>query len=321
MNKINYIHVAIAFNDKSGLYSKHVAVTLASILKNTNEHICIHVLHDNTLSDDNKNKFISLINYYKQKIEFHNISITLKDNICRADIKRISQAALYRLLIPEIINEAKVIYLDTDIIVNLDLKYLWEEDLEKFYIGAVLDSKITRNEHSSRKFYNKININLDNYFNSGVLLLNLNKLSMYKLYDKCIAFLEQHPEAPHTDQSALNYLLQDKCKILDSRYNIIINDYSRLKIKRFVQKEGIYHFAGATKPWDGIYSEADKLYWIYLLYTPWGKRNEFIKSINLMKLDSYPLEKLIMTQRIYSKKIFLKNIFNRIYSIFFNKSK
>lgn len=65
-----------------------------------------------------------------------------------------------RYFIPKYIKEDKVLYLDSDLIVNSSLVELFNIDLENHYIGAVIDP------HSQE--YHKDYIE----YNAGVLLVN-----------------------------------------------------------------------------------------------------------------------------------------------------
>ncbi len=51
----------------------------------------------------------------------------------------------YRLKICDVLKDyTKVIYLDSDILVNMDIKKLWDENLKNHALGAVLDSHIKK---------------------------------------------------------------------------------------------------------------------------------------------------------------------------------
>ena len=74
----DYIHIAMAFTDKTGLYSKNIGATITSILTNTNHKVYIHLLCDETLSNENYIKFNELVCQYGQKIKFYNINLDNK---------------------------------------------------------------------------------------------------------------------------------------------------------------------------------------------------------------------------------------------------
>ena len=104
------IHIALAFYDKTGEHSKFVGTTIVSVFENTNksnwQNIVIHILHDETLTIENKNKFIQLVDAYNGKINFYNINIDEwcvdKENL-ENTLSRVSIGTLYRLTMPKIL--------------------------------------------------------------------------------------------------------------------------------------------------------------------------------------------------------------------------
>ena len=50
------IHIALSVYDPKGTYSRHAGVVAASVLSNTDEDVCFHILHDETLTDENKRR-------------------------------------------------------------------------------------------------------------------------------------------------------------------------------------------------------------------------------------------------------------------------
>lgn len=313
----DYIHIAMAFTDETGLYSRNIGATITSILRNTEHRVYIHLLCDKTLSDENYIKFNELICQYKQKIKFYNINLDNKSKLIKSkELNRVSKGSLYRLMLPELIDLEKVIYLDSDIIVNLDISTLWNINIGNYILGAVLDIESSRNNKRFKKFYESINVDLNRYFNAGVIIFNLNKLKNFDLVNKCIEFLSNRPDVPHLDQSALNYFFKgNDVKLLDRKYNIIVSDELmkiNIKEKKIDNISGIYHFAGVGKPWNGIYNEYDKLYWKYLILSPWGEKENIIKYISLMDLEKYPLEFMMEKQMVYSRKKFILEFLKKL---------
>lgn len=52
------IHVCYAVYDRDGRFSKNIGTSMVSIFENTSEWITVHLLHDNTLNEANRTKFI-----------------------------------------------------------------------------------------------------------------------------------------------------------------------------------------------------------------------------------------------------------------------
>ncbi len=306
----NEIQVVFGVYDATGEYSKYAGVTIASILKNTNSNIRIHIIHDNTLTEKNKKYFSHLISIYGQHIKFHMIQLEKEIERCTlGTIKRCTPGAFFRLKICDILKDyPKVIYLDSDILVNMDIKKMWDEDLENHALGAVLDSHIQRG-HESR-ICKGFPINSYKYFNSGVLLLDIHKINMkYNFYHDSLEFFYKYPDVPCSDQAAINYLLQDDCVFLDEKYNFSMDNHDCNNID-----VAIYHFTGDKyfKPWRAVRENPVYKEWWKILYgTPWMENN--IDIFNDFIYQPRLLDEVMMHYPIKSRKAFLVNFSRRFF--------
>lgn len=310
------INIAFSVYDKDGTYSLKVGVAIISILETLEKNIKInfHILHDSTLSEYNKQKFEELISNYNQKVFFYYIKIEKKDYVNLKDIEIYSPGALFRLKLSETIKVNKILYLDADIICNLNIRKLFEENIENYALAAVLDRNVTNRDNiSNNKFYKKVSIDAIHYFNSGVILFNLEYIrNNYNMFKDTIDFLRKYPGIPYSDQSALNYVFQKKCKFLDDKYN--------WGVGKGINNECIYHFCGIRdKPWIFKITPLRILYWKYFLKTPWcNSLEDFLKEYDKSNI---PVEENILTGRIFSRKIFVKNFLLRLRKEIFNKIK
>ena len=87
-------------------------------------------------------------------------------------------ASMYRLLIPNILpkNITKVIYLDADTIINLDINELWQIDLGNHSIAAVTEMESGASSDRMNAVFPLVTqgiIEPEKYFNAGMLVLNL----------------------------------------------------------------------------------------------------------------------------------------------------
>ena len=167
------IHVVLCVYDPSGNYSQHAGVVMTSIFENTHSKITVHILHDETLTDDNRKKFLRTAEKYSQCINLIDVTeykTRMTDDVKRA-LKNLTVGALYRLCVPEVINLEKVIYLDCDIVVNLDVKELWDIDIAQKHVAGVKDTFLGGLGERTRQKLN--GGNFDDYINSGVLVMNL----------------------------------------------------------------------------------------------------------------------------------------------------
>lgn len=293
------IHICFGLHDKNGNYSKYVGTAIGSLLANTQEDISIHIIHDQTLTQGNKEKFERLIADYKQKIFFYQFELNARLQELNA-VKIFSIGTLFRLKMTDVLPAyiKKAVYLDADIIVNLDIKELWEKD---FKTKALL----ARKDHSGiRKMCEKGVLSYSSYINAGVLLLNLEKIrSQYQFYQEAIAFFEKYPDCDFLDQDAINYIFKNDLDFIEDKYNLFTVDVRSLELK---DKCAIYHFAG-DYPRDRGACFVDQLFFKYLLKTPWGKTDSiFTHYSNRLVQKDQQIQRIrkLMKKAAQCKKIF-----------------
>jgi len=302
------INIVFTLSDKTGNYSATFGTTIASIFENTDFNkvvINIHIMHDDTLTIENKRNFEKLISYYRQNVQFYNIKLDwakFKNLDC---IKKYTIAQLYRIMIADTIKVDKVIYLDSDLIFNLDIRDLNNEELDGKSIGAVLDKYVKGIDVISKHEYvYKIPVNVEEYFNTGVIIFDLKKIrEKYDTFSEGIQLLKKYPFIPYGEQDINNMLFVGDCKFIDKKYN-----WGNVKGKR---DNCIYHFSveGNKKPWCNNTTTLNELYWQYFAKTPWGNTiDKLLTAYN----KSIILDKKILINPILSKKIFIKNCLQRI---------
>lgn len=280
------IHTALAFCDPKGTYSRHAAVTMASIFANTEEKVCVHIVHDETLTAENRKKLEDTAESFGQEVDFINAGSMIDDK--NIDVSKLTadgaRGTLYRLMLPDITENSRMIYLDCDIVVNMDIAELWNVDLCGAAVAVVpdvwsLDYK--RGVPLPRRLamvWDMLGVRRGEYFNAGVLLMDLKKLreeydfmkeveDFYARYRKCITL---------ADQDCLNYIFADDKLLIDERFNRINSE----GVSEDDLRGSIWHMAGgASKPWVVCTRPyVDDLYWRYLRLTPYCKsENELIR--------------------------------------------
>lgn len=235
-------------------FSIPALVCITSIFENNKDEDChIYVLTDG-LSDKACTKFSKLSEVYSQQIDVINIDKHRFDGLTVNE--RFPISMYYRFLLPEMLpTENRVLYLDCDIIVRHSLKDMYATDLEGKALAAVI-SKSSDNLF----WYNTLRIT-DPYFNSGVLLMNLNYWREQNLMMSLVNWISCNPDkCICPDQDALNAILQGKVTLLPHRYNYQENWLTNMKVCAIhyskwaeIEKEGefivIAHFCEADKPW------------------------------------------------------------------------
>ena len=264
------INVCFGLHDADGKYSKFVGATMVSIFENSFTpppipSITVHILHDATLTDDNRDKFSYLAGRYGQSVKFHNVEKLCADeiNFLREKLAdklkmRFSVGTFYRLLIKKILGTGKVIYLDADIIVNLDISELWQQNLQNFPVAAVPEIDATQHYMIDNKFLLKTGfVKLENYFCAGVMIFNLDKLDE-KFFYNGVQFLADNPACEAFDQDILNAFFSENYLKLEEKFDSFVASNRRTNSP--VTKK-IYHYAGQTygldadNPYDKLFLE------------------------------------------------------------------
>ena len=170
-----------------------------------------------------------------------------------------STANYFRLLIPYIIEEDKVIYLDSDTIVKNDLLELYSNDIEEFYFGGVPD--IEAGEKVQIPFTEG-----DTYINTGVLLINSEKLRGADFLNSSIEIYRKYSSMiTWADQDIINKFASDQKFLVDPKWNRIVNPNFISKTKfndlMYQSNTAISHFTGPIKPWLKWCNPAVQEYW------------------------------------------------------------
>lgn len=324
MLKEDVITIVISLTDKTNTYYRHAVALISSIVNNTKYPIKCYVISDDTLGLEAKTTIKEVGRENCDEIIFIQIDEHYFDDIIKhqsnSSVNVVSKASLYRLLIPKLLTEKKAIYLDTDIIVDMDIHQLWSVNFKDNLLAAVRDVPSALNMVKKLKFYKKAKIESSSYFNAGVLLLNLDKIrEEMDLFNKSYEFFTKYEDAPMLDQDALNYVFKGKTQLLESNFNRIIDEDYYLN-DDLDCLNSIWHYAGPLyKPWNGIHTDLDKKYWKYLIMGAANNHELILKSINLVTPYNYSLDRIISIQKIAQRRKFLKLCFKRIFQEVFRK--
>lgn len=259
-------HIVYASDDS---FSEILGVSLVSVYENSRdmEDIIVYVL-DSGITQENQNKIECISKQYGRSpinwIQAKDISDVLSMNV-KVDRGSLSQYA--RLFVSSDLPAEldRVLYLDCDIIVKKSIRELWNLDLKGKTIGALLDA-------FSPQY--RVNIGLeknDVMFNSGVMLIDLEKWKAQKVEEKLMQFIQsKNGVIQQGDQGALNAILSYDTYCIEPRFNsvTIFHDfnydemmiyrkppkgfYSREEIKKAADDPSIIHFTTSflsKRPW------------------------------------------------------------------------
>ena len=236
-------------------YMNKVETTIKSIAA-FNDQFKIYIFNDDLPSE-----WFRVMNQRLKPLDSEVINVKISDNHLRKynlPTAHLSYAAYFRFFIPDILKEDKVLYLDSDIIVNGDLTPLFAIDLGDSPVAAVRDELQQTN------------------FNSGVLLINNAHWREHAISTKLFELADQYHEVEFGDQGILNRFFVGQWKELDVNYNFMVGmdtiatrfqkDGWYVKANQYESAVSVIHYTDG-KPWSAIYKNrlGDRWWFFYAL--------------------------------------------------------
>ncbi len=197
-------------------------ISILSLLKHGSDELHIYVMTMELHTAQKGYHAIpdQTISFLNQLVQRTNRNSFVKKYDCTALFKRqipqknmgtrFTPYAMLRLFADQLPDlPAKLLYLDSDVVCRQDPREFYHQDITDVELVGVLD-------YYGRWFFHHSLTHLD-YINSGVLLLNMEKIKQTKLFERarerCVKRWMFMP-----DQSALNKLAQAK-RIVPRKYN------------------------------------------------------------------------------------------------------
>ena len=253
----NVVHIAM-ISDKG--FFMPTCIALLSIKKNKlrESEYNIHIFlcqcgkaENDILEKMDTEDFHIYIEHTNEKIETKRY---LDNNISA------TPTALFKFELAELLNVDKVLYLDGDMLIEKDITGLYNIDLDNKYAAVVMDMPLVLAKENQCK---KLFLSYNEYFNSGMMLLNLKKmrsdgisLKLYKYKENEINYF--------MDQDAFNVIFDNNVIYLDFYYNMVfrvldnypletICDFYNIPLElseeALLKKAYILHMASKFKPW------------------------------------------------------------------------
>lgn len=270
----NIIPIFFAIDDG---YIPCLAVAMQSLLEHAfdENYYLIKVLYT-SITEENQERI--------KKYERENINIEFVDlNYYINKVKNqlytrdyYTNTTYFRLFIPELYPQySKAIYIDSDIVLLDDIANLYNIDMGDNLIGAVPDGAV-QTIPPFQDYVEKVvgMSDYNNYFNAGVLLMNLDELRKFKFQDKFLYLLGTIKFAVAQDQDYLNRLCKGRTLIIDSGWD-------RMPIPELPKMEDkdikLIHYNLAYKPWHNDNIMHEEYFWEY------AKKTEFYDEIIKIK--------------------------------------
>lgn len=257
------MNILIAVNEKYIRQSKLMLYSLSKYV--TKEDINIYLLYDH-ISDVTLQKFKK---YVETKCSGKLYAIRVDKMLVEKLplMEHYTSEIYFRLLAGELLpNEVKrVLWLDSDIIIKGEIEEFYNTDFEGNYLVACEDLLVNNNQ--IEKFITIDKESRIKYFNSGVILFDLDKIRQDNKQEELFKFMRNNAnklEMP--DQDALNVIFYGKVKLMNPiKYNHLMLTVEKVdkKKKELLKKEtSVIHYVGADKPWYYKYvNQSWKYYW------------------------------------------------------------
>ena len=256
------INIIYASNDG---YAGHLAASLCSLLDHNRmaEHIDIYVLSVG-MCTEYQNRLKSLAASFGRSLSVVELG-NLKERFpYKIDTRGFDISAMGRLFAPEVLPESvgRALYLDCDTIVCGSILPLYETELGGCLTGMVMEPTVYREMKEAIGMKPE-----DAYFNSGVILMDLDRWRDEGVLKKLLDFYGSHAGSLFAcDQDTINGALRGRICSLPPKYNFFTNyryfRYQTLKKLCAAYKEVgeqafdeakrapvVIHYLGDERPW------------------------------------------------------------------------
>ncbi len=281
---------------------------MISLLDNVDEKINIYIMHQDEsdfeflIDKITKHKMLNNIKVYKVNLNNFTFPNVLGSHI--------SDATYYRLFIQDYIKDeiGFITYLDCDVFCINNPIYIIKKEISKLKKSNFSISSLP--EHSLSHYGKKFNMKSGNYFNAGVMIINLETWKKNNLQKSFLKILNTYnTKLQFWDQDILNIYFDGNFQVMDENlnYKVDMEVDNSAELIDHKQKENIIflHYSGKFKPWSvrgavndnsKYFQETyrnlyEKKYYISFNYKK-NALNDFVESIrNKTIFDTeYPLQ-------------------------------
>lgn len=248
-------------------YAWLMGISMVSLLENSRDVDDVHIwLFGDGISAENERKLLETATQYHRRLDIIDVNqLSLPESLYsgRYPKSAFSRLFAYKLL-PETID--RVLYLDCDIIVDSSVAELYDQPMDDKIIYAVKDCV-------SKAYKQKIGITGDDvYINTGVMLMNLERMRHFPMEEKISEFVGKYAFAMnYADQEIINGIFQGEFGILPPEWNVMTqfnqynysqlgwirhphNYYSEKEIEYAKRHARIFHYTTCMlniRPWYG----------------------------------------------------------------------
>lgn len=255
----NEIPIFFAVDDG---YCPFLAVAIQSLIDNCSEEFTylIKILHTD-IREENKKK---IAKYERRNVDIEFVDLNyyikkVKDKLYTRDYY--SKTTYFRLFLPNLYPQYdKALYLDSDIVILDDIAKLYNIDMGDNLVAAAPDDVIQTFPVFQTYVEKVVGVaDYRNYFNAGILLMNLHQLRRFKFQEKFLYLLDKIKFSVAQDQDYLNRMCKGRVKLFEKEWNRMPIANAGIK----PENVKLVHYNLAFKPWhfeDILYKE---FFWMY----------------------------------------------------------
>ena len=302
-------------------YVPFLTVALHSIVENASKEYDYKIIILNSELKEESVKQILAFENENFKVEFADVNKKIKDvakNMTLGLRDYYSNSIYYRIFIPSLFPDYdKALYLDADIVVIDDISKLYFEELGDNLLGAITDDVVNGNDSFKKYSETVLGIKPTQYFNSGILVMNLKELRKFEIENKFVHLIGTYNfDTIAPDQDYLNYLCRGKVKYIHKGWDKMPmedNDFSDDDLH-------LIHYNMFRKPWH--YSEVpyEDFFWNYAkkssyydnllemkaTYSDEQKRKDDLARIDLVKRSERIMDSKATFANVLDEKYFEK---------------
>ena len=224
-------------------YTEQLTVTMKSIMYH-NKAVDFYVINQGIMPDwfRKMRRIVKMLGG-----DLHSIPFDTEKISCKLGISNHSSLIAYvKYFIADLVDREKVLYIDSDTVINGDLKSIFSIDLSGFPVAAVRD--------------------IDGSYNTGVLLIDIDKWRELSISEQCLEICSNKKneqlelEDFKNSQSIFNQLFQDNCLELAKRYNVqvgydLVAFYNHWHEHFNLEYDPlVIHYTTNRKPWNSSVS-------------------------------------------------------------------
>jgi Lipopolysaccharide biosynthesis proteins, LPS:glycosyltransferases len=272
-------------------YVPWIGIAVFSFCKNTSKEFNYDVIViENEFSDESKQKIIGIAEN-RENISIRTLPMQSLLNLLNVKpSKQLSVNTYARYLVASDIfsNYNRIITIDSDVVVQGDFAELYYHETRGYPIAAVKDTltsiNVNRGYHADKRlqwkpyrvFFSDNNIDVNNYFNAGMILWDLERCRKSDDFAKILRLTNEHPATLFADQDILNIYYKNNWYQLDKVWNgmnIYACNVKKDKDYSTIEHAKVIHYLGSLKPWQ------DKNIVFIENYLEYARKTEWMKDL------------------------------------------